>query len=400
MPLDLLATLRELVAIPSVNPMGRDVSGPEYFEYRVTDYLEQLFKSRNIVCSRQHISPQRENLIALVPGDPLPEAGGKILMWEAHQDTVPVDGMIVPPFEPELRDGRLYGRGSCDVKGGMTAMLGALVRLAEQRPKPRPSVVMACTVNEEHGFTGAMGLCRLWSELPSAIFPRKPDAVVSAEPTNLQVVVAHKGAVRWRCHTLGRAGHSSDPARCENAVFRMARVLLALERYQREIVGTLAEHPRCGQATLSVGTIRGGISVNTVPDRCSIEIDRRLVPGESPETAYQHVIDFLAEETGIRNYIEHDPPFMQSRGLADSTNGALADRLAAAVKSAAGVESRKIGVAFGTDASCFDGAGVPSVVFGPGSIQQAHTVDEWVPMVEVEQASDVLYRFALDWMEG
>src|SRR5262249_32947910 len=131
------------------------------------------------------------------------------------------------------------------------------------------------------------------------LIPQRPDAVIVAEPTNLNVVVAHKGMVRWRCHTTGRAAHSSQPELGENAIFRMATVLGALERYQREIVGTLANHPLCGRPTLNVGVISGGMSVNTVPDRSTIEIDRRLVPGEDPQAAWKHVVNFVASETGL-----------------------------------------------------------------------------------------------------
>jgi acetylornithine deacetylase len=400
MPLDLIATLSELVATPSVNPMGREVSGPEYFEYRLTDYLERLFAKFSVPTWRQSIAPKRDNLLARLDGDPPLEQGGGLVLMEAHQDTVPVDGMTISPFDPQVRDGRLYGRGSCDIKGGMATMLAALARLADERPTPRPTVVMACTVNEEHGFTGATGLCDLWSgksEKPNPLLSRRPDAAIVAEPTNLQVVVAHKGMIRWRCHTLGRAAHSSQPQQGENAVFRMARVLRALEQYQREVVGNLADHPLCGRPTLSVGTIHGGISVNTVPDRCTIEIDRRLSPGEDPKTAWQHVVDFVAKETALGKLIQHEPPFMQSRGLGDANNAALADRLTTAVQAVTGKPCRKIGVAFGTDAACFATAGVPCVVFGPGSIEQAHTAEEWVPLNEVQQAADVLYRVLAEW---
>jgi acetylornithine deacetylase len=262
---------------------------------------------------------------------------------------------------------------------------------------------MACTVNEEHGFTGAAGLCRLWSDEahrsgePNPIFPHRPDAAIVAEPTSLQVVVAHKGTTRWRCHTRGRAAHSSLPAHGENAIYRMGHLLTALERYAGEIVGTLAEHPLCGRPTLSVGTITGGVSVNTVPDRCTIEIDRRIVPGEDSQAALQHVIDYLAKETPLRDFVLHDPPYMQSRGLSDTQNGPLAERLISAVKTATGVDCRSIGVTFGTDAGCYDATGIPTVVFGPGSIEQAHTADEWAPLAEVQQAADSLVRLVTEW---
>src|SRR5690606_1979408 len=158
MPLDLVETLRELVAIPSVNPMGRPVSGPEYFEYRVTDYLQGLFERLGLPWQRQYIEPKRENIIVRVDGEVPATEGGPLILFEAHQDTVPVDNMIIDPWDPVVRDGRVYGRGSCDIKGGMAAMLGALARLAAEPREGRPTVVLACTVNEEHGYSGAAAL--------------------------------------------------------------------------------------------------------------------------------------------------------------------------------------------------------------------------------------------------
>jgi acetylornithine deacetylase ArgE len=396
--LDLTATLRDLVATPSVNPMGRALEGSEVYEYRVTQYLERLFGRLGLPSQRQPVAEKRENIVARFDGDPSLEQGGQLVMLEAHQDTVPTDGMTIPPFEPQVRDGRLYGRGACDIKGGMAAMLCALARLVEEKPVPRPTVIMACTVNEENGFTGSLKLCRAWQDELISLISRRPDAAIVAEPTSLNVVVAHKGMVRWRCHVLGRSGHSSQPELGENAIFRIAPVLVALERYQREIVGTLAEYPLCGRPTLSVGTITGGLSVNTVPGQCTIEIDRRIVPGEDPQHARQHVIDYLEAETRLGEKIQHDPPFMQGRGLKNDNNMQLAERLVGVVQQVTGREPKTCGVPYGTDASIIGPSGVPSVVFGPGSIDQAHTADEWVPLAEVEAASEVLYRMLTSWM--
>jgi acetylornithine deacetylase len=404
MPLDLVATLSDLVALPSVNPMGRGVAGPEFFEHRVTDYLEQLLRRFQIPTFRQPIAPLRENLLARIDGDISPEIGGELLLFEAHQDTVGVEGMTIEPWTPTIRDGRLYGRGSCDVKGGLTAMLGAIVRLAEERANPlagnsgpRPTVVLACTVNEEHGFSGAKGLCQLWSKAPSEFFPRAPDAAVVAEPTELKIVVAHKGMVRWRCHTHGRAAHSSNPGLGDNAIYRMARAVEILERYGREILPRQGEHPLCGRPTLSVGTIVGGSGVNTVPDRCTIEIDHRLLPGDDPQTAWRRTIDYVSSQLGDAaavQHIEQEPPLMNSGGLSDAANGPLADRLASVIQEITGRADR-IGVPFGTDAAVISAAGVPTVVFGPGSIDQAHTADEWIALDQLPQASDILYRMIL-----
>ena len=209
--------------------------------------------------------------------------------------------MTIDPWRPTVRDGRIYGRGSCDIKGGMTAMLGALARLVAEAPRRRPTLIMACTVNEEHGYSGATALTRLWTAGDTdSIFPRAPDAAVIAEPTNLDVVVAHKGAVRWRCHTHGRAAHSSQPQLGDNAIYKMARVVAALESYARDVPASLPAHPLCGRSSLSVGVISGGLSVNTVPDRATIEIDRRIIPGEDGEGAYRQVVEYVTRRVELR----------------------------------------------------------------------------------------------------
>jgi len=269
-------------------------------------------------------------------------------------------------------------------------MLGAIARLASDAQPPAATVALACTVNEEHGFTGATALVESWKN-GSSLLSRQPDMAIVAEPTELDVVIAHKGVVRWRCHTRGRAAHSSQPQLGENAIFKMAPVLQALQRYQTEVVPRLGSHPLCGTPTLSVGTITGGLSVNTVPDLCMIEIDRRLVPGEDPAAAYQHAIDFITRQCPAIN-AEHEPPIITTRGLSDAHNGDLAKRLQASARCVKR-ECKAIGVPYGTDASALSAAGVPCVVFGPGSIAQAHTVDEWLEIDQLHRASEVLYQF-------
>jgi len=391
MPFDLVQTLADLVALPSVNPMGREIEGPEFFEHRVTAYLEALFDRWGLPWVRQRVEPQRENIIARLDGDPMPEQGGAILLLEAHQDTVPVDGMTIEPWSPQVRDGRIYGRGACDIKGGLTAMLGAVARLIESQPKPRPTVLLAATVNEEHGYSGALKLTELWRE-PNDFLSRPPDAAIVAEPTLLQVVVAHKGACRWRVRTHGRSVHSSQPQLGENAIYKMARVLPAFEAYQREVVPTLPAHHLCGRPSLSVRMIHGGLSVNTVPDLCTIEIDRRLIPGEESMTAYQQVVDFVARYPGVDFTVDHQEPYMQGSTLADGPNLHLGARLAKVVR-AMSLPCELVGVPYGTNASKIAASGVPSVVFGPGSIDQAHTADEWLEVKQLELASEALYQF-------
>ena len=399
---DVVEVLQKLVSIPSVNPMGRNVSGDEYLEENVTNQLESWFEELGVPWVRQEIEPRRSNLLARIDGDTPPQEGGKILVLEAHQDTVPVEGMTIDPFDPAIREGRMFGRGSCDIKGGMASMLVNFARCVEDRPAGMPTLVMACSVNEEYGFSGAQQMAALWEE--EDWLPQVPDAVLVAEPTLLDVVVAHKGTARWHCHTHGKAAHSSQPELGVSAIYRMGHVLQAFEKYAAEVVGTLGHHPLVGVPTISVGLIEGGISVNTIPDKCQIEIDRRVLPGNDPLGAYQHAVDHILEQLrsdapeGIEG-IEFDPPYHSKPGLADECNGDFADLLSGVIRDC-GHPGNQIGVSYGTDAYAFSSRKIPTVVFGPGSIDQAHTVDEWVEIEQLKEATRIIERLILAHADG
>ena len=284
--MDPVRLLKDLIALPSVNPMGRPLAGPEFFEGRMTEYLLDFFRQLDVPAERIDVAPvpgtdlQRANVIARFDNP----ASRVTLLIDAHQDTVPVDGMTIDPFNSVERDGRIYGRGACDDKGGMAAALVALARLVETRPPRAANVVVSCTCDEESGARGMHDLIQLWKKPTrrSALLQQPPDLALIVEPTELDVVVAHKGATRWKIRTRGRACHSSEPAKGVNAIYRMARVVECLEEFAAELPRRVGPHALCGAASLSVGRIEGGISVNTVPDECTIEIDRRIGCGERP----------------------------------------------------------------------------------------------------------------------
>ena len=370
--------LRDLVAIPSVNPMGRPLSGPEFLEHRVTAYLEDFFRSLGVAYERQPVAPLRENIVARFE----PAGAKRTLVWEAHQDTVPTDGMTIDPFGASVSGGRLSGRGACDIKGGMAAMLGAFARLVREKPADSARIVMACTVDEEFTF---MGVQRLVQDL-------RADGAVVAEPTKLQIVKAHKGVTRWNLTASGRSCHSSSPEKGVNAIYRMGRLLGAIEQYAEELRRSRTD-PELGPPTLSVGRIEGGTSVNTVPDRCRIEIDRRLIPGEDPAQAPDDFDNFLRQRAKIEFPYEIERPWMALPALGADRSAALIERLGAAITAVEGGFTVSV-VPYGTDASTIAGAGIPAVVFGPGDIAQAHTCDEWLDLAELDRASDILYRLA------
>jgi acetylornithine deacetylase ArgE len=376
--------LRDLVALPSVNPMGRPLQGPEIYEQRVTSYLENFFRSLGVPHERQTVAPQRDNILAWT------EAPGTsvTVMFEAHQDTVPTDNMTIDPFAARIENGRLYGRGSCDIKGGMAAMLAAFARVVREKPAKAARVVMACTVDEEFTFTGVQRLAQ--SDLRER-FSNLLGAVV-AEPTQLHIVDTHKGAVRWDLTTSGRSCHSSRPELGINAIYRMAQLLPHIERYAEELRASHND-PRLGPPTLSVGRIDGGTSVNTVPDKCRIEMDRRLLPGENIPAALSHLHDYLRRQVDESVAFAFSDPWLSAPPLRSLGSEKLVARLGSAINQVVG-KPQVQAVPYGTDAAPLADSGIPAVVFGPGDIARAHTCDEWVPLDEVEQASEILYRLA------
>jgi acetylornithine deacetylase len=376
--------LRDLVATPSVNPMGRPLEGPTVFEHRVTAYVEDFFRGLGVRCHRQTVAPLRDNIVAVHE----PADATWTLVLEAHQDTVPTDGMTIDPFGARVEAGRLYGRGACDIKGGMAAMLAAFGRLVRERPPGSARVVMACTVDEEFTFAGVQ---RLAADDLSGGRPGPVWAVV-AEPTRLEIVNAHKGAVRWSLLTRGRSCHSSQPELGVNAIYRIGKLLPLVQRYAEQLSRSRAD-PRLGPPTLSAGRIEGGTSVNTVPDLCRVEIDRRLVPGENAQNAVAEFEASLRQDAEPDIAFECTQPWLSSPALAAAGSEELVDRLAAAIDAVVG-RHQVTAVPYATDAATLAAAGVPSVVFGPGDIARAHTCDECVPLDEVGQASEILYRLA------
>ena len=381
--------LCQLIAVPSVNPMGRDLSGPTYFEGRLSDWLMKYFASIGADCERIEVVPGRANVIARF--DSL--GATRTMLWDAHQDTVPVDNMTIAAFEPEVRENRVYGRGAADVKGGLAAMLHAFTRLVKERPAGAANVVLSCSCDEEFTTLGIRDLVTYWEagSTNSRLLREKPDVAIVAEPTELNVVIAHRGVVRFRVHTIGRACHSSDPTQGRNAIYTMARAVCYLEDYASWLPKSVPFHPLCGRPTLSVGRIFGGQSVNIVPDQCTIEIDRRLVPGEEPTVAWSTLREKLLERFGPN--ITIDEPWISSPGLSNKDNSATASALLKSIEKT--VESRRtLGVAYCTHASTLNVAGVPAVVFGPGSIEQAHTVDEFIDVEQLDQAAAIYFDVA------
>ncbi|QDV33649.1 M20 family metallopeptidase [Tautonia plasticadhaerens] len=378
-----LPLLLELVSLPSVNPMGRAVGdGPPYFEGRVSDYLDAYFRDLGVPYERRTISPGRDNLIARF--EPPGGKARRTLLWDAHQDTVPAEGMTVEPFRPVVDGGKVFGRGSCDVKGGLAAMLAAFARLVRERPEGAARVLMACTVDEEYTHTGSSALAAQGLAV---------DLAVVAEPTMLRVVTAHKGAVRWKVVTEGVACHSSRPQDGVNAIYRMARVLSVIEPFAL-CLREATPDPVLGPPTLSVGRIEGGQSVNVVPDSCAIDLDRRVIPGEDVEGVRRQLQDALVAALGDSAPFSFTEPWVRMPSLSPESSRGWVEPVRDAMARALGERPEISAVPYGTDAGPLSASGIPALVIGPGDIAQAHTKDEWIAVDQLERAVEAYYALA------
>ncbi len=370
--------LRDYVAIPSVNPMDRDDISPEIAgEQRYAEHVAAQL--RRIGLDAELVG--REGRQSVVAEARSADAAETVLV-ASHLDTVPVEGMEIDPFDPSLREGRLYGRGSCDTKGGLAALLAALEGVLE-RGRLRRNVIIVGEADEEFGSVGVEDVLRyLDRQRP----PRRPDWVLATEPTDLRVVNCHKGVAIAKLRATGRACHSSDPSAGRNAIVAMAHAAIALDRYGREELAERVD-PQLGPGTLSIGLAGGGQAPNVVPDRAWLVADRRLLPGESAEAARAD-LEAVLERDGIA-----DVSVESCRGykpaLGSSENRAATQACLEALGSDAPPPA---GVAFGTDAGVFAEAGIPGVVMGPGSITEAHTARESVPISEVDSMSAFFTR--------
>lgn len=364
--------LKEFVAIPSINPMGRVKAEGRFCEKELAAFVADTMRRSSIDVEMYDVTPDRPNVVGFID-----MKAKQTLMLEAHLDTVFVEGMTVDPFGATIENGRLYGRGSCDTKGSLAAFMHAACSMLDGGKKPKYNIIIAAVADEEFGFTGAEALVARGL---------KCDFAIVGEPTELHIVRAHKGVLRWKVNTTGLASHSAYPSRGRNAIYAMAHVVAQLQEHAHWLQ-SLPPHPLLGSPSLNVGTIEGGQVVNIVPDRCTIEVDRRMMPGETPADALRLVKEALAD---LPDW-EFEPPYLSAAGMEVGEHAPIVTMLSDAVTGVMGsvvVESAH----YGTDAGQYNRAGVPSVVFGPGNIAQAHTAGEFIDIAQLEQASAIITR--------
>jgi acetylornithine deacetylase/succinyl-diaminopimelate desuccinylase-like protein len=367
-PSTVVELLQELIRIPSVNPEG-DPGTPHTGEQAIAEWvagwLRREFPQARV--ELREVLPGRPNVVACFAG------GGERkprLLFGPHTDTVSVGGMTIAPFGGEVREGRVWGRGASDTKGPMAAMLWALREAREALPRLPHAVWFAGLCSEEAGQYGAHRLAE----------EERFDFVIAGEPTGMDAVVAHKGALWLKLTTRGRAVHAAQPERGDNAIYKMVDLMRCIRDELTREIG-VEEHPLLGRTTISAGTIAGGSKINIVPDICTAEVDIRYLPGDT--TIYERV------SARLRHVIPA-VEIEESRSLP-----MLTDTRHPLLELLQRCGARCIGSSWFSDAGVFAAAGVPAIAMGPGSIAQAHTRDEWISISELERGVAFFRDFLL-----
>lgn len=366
--------LRELVALPSVNPAFLPKDDPRAGEQRVAEWLASVAAKSGLDVALEEVFPGRPNLHARLAPTGRPKHR---VILAPHLDTVGVIGDPKNTFDPVVKRGRLHGRGSCDTKGSVAAMMGAVMAMARKRKRPAETEILFLgLIDEEKAQEGSRFVAR--SKLKASL-------AIVGEPTRNRVVTAHKGGLWIVLKTAGRSAHGSTPHLGKNAVHAMARIVDLLEtRYAKEL--SLRSHPLLGTATVNVGAILGGTQPNIVPAACSIQVDRRTLPGETLESVRLEIAALL-----------------QSHGL-QAEFGTLRDGPCPALETNpsnpwvvrmmnAAAQEEAQGVNYFCDAAVLASGGIPSIVYGPGDIAQAHTEDEWIELDSLDLAVRQITRF-------
>jgi acetylornithine deacetylase len=370
--------LRELVAIDSVNPsLVPGAAG----EAQIADAIATHMRALGLDVELQEAAPGRPNVIGVLEG----RTKGRSLMLCGHVDTVGVDGMA-SPFDPIERDGRLYGRGSQDMKGGLAAMIDA-ARLIAAEGLASGRLIIAAVVDEEYASIGADALVTRW----------RADAAVVTEPTDLQIAIGHKGFAWFEIVTKGRAAHGSRPTDGRDAILRMGRVLGRLETLDRTLASR-APHPLMGTASLHASLIDGGRELSSYPDRCTLKLERRTIPGETDALVVgelQALLDTLrGEDSGFDAALT---PLFSRPPYALAPTHELPQALARATGAGGATATNElVGMSFWTDAAVLGSAGIASVLFGPGGAG-LHSTDEYVQIDDVLRCRDALAALARSW---
>jgi acetylornithine deacetylase len=363
-PAAILDLLQELIRIPSVNPTLVPDEGRG--EAAVAAFARDWLAQQGMRAWLEEAAPGRPNAVAEV-GD----GNGPTLVFCAHLDTVGTAGMTIPPFNPRHEQGRVFGRGSYDMKGSAAAVMSAAAALAGTGLRGR--VLVALVADEEYASVGASDFVQR----------HQADACILTEPSEGQLILGHKGFVWAELVTSGRAAHGSRWDLGVSAIGKMGRIITALEQFDREVLRKRV-HPLVGPASMHCALIQGGAGLSTYAPECRLKVERRTLPGETPEQVVRELAGVarqVGEEAEVRCLFDRSP-------LLCDREAPVARCLRDAVSAVTGRPPAEAGVAYWMDAAIFATAGIPTVNYGPSGAG-AHEAVEWVDLDSVVTSAQI-----------
>lgn len=374
----LLELLSGLIETPSPNPPGDNRAIAAF----VADWLQQTGAQVQVLAPPQ--KPQAQSVVATVG------SGFPVVMLHAHTDTVPVaelerEGWSSDPFRAVQRNGRIYGKGSVDDKGPLAAMMIAFERFARRAGQGHGTLMLVAAAEEEVG--GQLGT--RWLAEAGHLPPC--DLIVVGEQTANRVATAHKGVMRATITAKGHSVHATNPDRGVNAINAMAKVVLALEAYHHQLAQRV--HPLVGVPTCNVGVIQGGSTANAVPDQCTIQLDRRMIPGEDPQVVQQE-LEAVVRSVEVAPATLQIDRFLFSSWFESKLTTPLGKAFLECSSRLTHSPAEPIGYLPGSDAKHLMGlVRGDMVIFGPGSYEVAHAFDEYVDVAELQTCQDILWSF-------
>lgn len=372
---EVLGLLRDLIRIPSINPSLGNGDAPG--ERAIAAFAARWLDERGVRARLEEAAPGRPNAVGEVGS-----GSGRTLVLCAHLDTVDVAGMSIPPYEPTMRDGRVYGRGSYDMKGGVAAVMSAAAALA--REPMDGTLLLALVSDEEYESKGAEHFVR----------HHRADGCILTEASEGRLVLAHKGFAWVDVVTQGRAAHGSRWDLGKSAIQVMGRIIAALDELDsREL--RRRTHPLVGPASMHCALIEGGVGISTYAPKCRLQIERRTLPDETPERVMEEIQGVVR---GIDPGAEVTLRFSRAPLLTDR-DAPVARCVRDSVSAVVGSAPEEIGVGFWMDAAVFAGAGIPSVNYGPAGAG-AHEAVEWVEADSVVTCARVLYESARSFLRS
>ncbi|MEK7402249.1 MAG: ArgE/DapE family deacylase [Gemmatimonadota bacterium] len=374
---DAVALVRELVRIDSRNPSLADGAPGEQ---RVANALAQVLRSWGLPADIVDVMPGRPNVIAVIHGS----GGGRSLMFNGHIDVVGVEGMTHAPFDAFERDGRIYGRGASDMKGGVAAMCAAAAKV---NGRLKGDLIIAAVADEEWRSAGTSAL------LANGL---RADAAIVTEPTRLRIMPAHKGFAWIEVRVSGKAAHGSRWDIGVDAIRHAGLLLAELDRVDSEDLPRRS-HALLGRPSLHASEVAGGLGISTYPDRCVVKLERRTIPGETPDEARREV-ETACERVRVRRpEFRAEVELLFAQPSSDVAVDAPVVRTLADALRSHRLPTDPAGMSAWTDAALLNAAGIQAICFGPGDMGLAHAAEEYIESREVEQAANVLESFALAW---